>query len=643
MTLSDVRSAAESIPEAPEPARAWSPLTRGFIVAFFTYELLYVIGAFSTQYFFLLSESHRAISLGLLIIMTFLMRRAGRGDSGPVPWYDYVLMAAGAGGCFYIAPTAKIVELETASPVIGVFELTLGVVTLLVLLEGTRRVSGPALPLILVFCLLYAMFADYFPGVLYGRAHSFTRVIGEVYLSLDGVFGNVMRLWTRVLVVFIVFGAFLQASGAGRFFIRLALALTGHLRGGPAKVAIVASGLFGTISGSAAADVATTGVITIPMMKSLGYRPAFAGAVEAVASTGGVLMPPMMGMVAFMVAEFLDIPYLQVCIAAVIPAALYYSSLYMLVDFEARKSSLEGIPRAELPSLAETWKSGWFFFVPLVVLVYCLAGLRYAPGMSAIYSLLALFVVASARPDTRLTPRRLLAGFEIAARNSLVVAIICGSVGMLIASVVITGATLRMGVLLVQASGQQLLPMLALAGLASLILGTGVPAIASYTLLAVTVAPAIVGLGVPAIGAHLFVLYWGISHVITPPVGGALYIASSFSGVDIWRQGYHTLALGIALFVVPFIFCYHPELLMIGRPLDIAIQTLLAVATMFCLTSAFIGYLFGSLGPVARLVLAAAGVAFIVQGPVASVSALVAVGLILARQWRDAPRPTPNS
>ena len=632
MTGPDASDSVDPTSSALPAERPWPSATRAFVVAFFTYELLYVLGAFSTEHFFVLSESHRAISLGLLIILTFLLRRARAGDTGPVPWYDYPIMAIGAAGCFYIAPTAKIVELETASPVIGIFELTLGVVTLLVLLEGTRRVSGPVLPLLLVGFVVYAMFADRFPGVLYGRAHSFTRVIGELYLSLDGIFGNVMRLWTRVLVVFILFGAFLQACRAGRFFINLALALTGHLRGGPAKVAIIASGLFGTISGSAAADVATTGVVTIPMMKSLGYRPAFAGAVEAVASTGGVLMPPMMGMVAFMVAEFLDIPYLQVCIAAAIPALLYYISLYMLVDLESLKSSLKGIPKAELPSLGQTWREGWLFFIPLIVLVYCLAVLRYAPGMSAINGLLALVVVASVKPETRFTPRRLLEGFELAARNSLVVAIICGSVGMLIASIVITGATLRMGILLVQASGDQLIVLLGLAGVASLILGTGVPAIASYMLLAVTVAPAIVDLGVPAIGAHLFVLYWGISHVITPPVGGTLYIASTFSGVDIWRQGYHAMSLGIALFVVPFIFCYHPELLMIGRPIDIVLQVVLALGCMACFTAASVGYLFGGLGGIARVVLVAAGVALIVQGPLATGAGLAAMAALAAWQ-----------
>ncbi len=635
MTPGQIR-AQDGAPDPAPPPRA----TKIFIVAFFTYELLYLVGAFSTRYFFLLSESHRAISLSLIIILTLLMKRGRADRQGPpaaggtaersVPWYDYALMIAGCAGCFYIAPTSKIVELQLASPVIEPLELTLGIVTIAVLLEGTRRVAGPVLPVVLVAALLYALFANQFPGLLYGRAHSFPRVIGEVYLSLDGIFGNVMRLWTRILVVFLLFGGFLHASGAGRFFIELALALAGHLRGGPAKVATIASGLFGTVSGSAAADVATTGVITIPMMKRLGYPPEFAGAVEAVASTGGVLMPPMMGMVAFMVAEYLDMPYIEVCIAAALPALLYYGSLYLLVDLESRRLDLRGIPPSELPSLTKTLKEGWFFFIPLLVVVYALAVLRYPPGLCAIYGLVALVVVTSFKRETRFTAARTMEAFMLAARSSLVVAIICGSVGILIASVTMTGATLRMGVLLVESSGDSLLALLLLAGVASLLLGTGVPAIASYPLLAVTVAPAITSLGVPPIAAHLFVLYWGVSHLITPPVGGTLYIAASFSGVGIWRQGAHAMRLGIALFLVPFIFCYHPELLFVGELPQTAIQFVLAALAMVSVAGSFSGSLEALSSPVSRAGLLGMAAGLIVQGTMGLFIGFGALGAVVA-------------
>jgi TRAP-type uncharacterized transport system fused permease subunit len=252
--------------------------------------------------------------------------------------------------------------------------------------------------------------------------------------------------------------------------------------------------------------------------------------------------------------------------------------------------------------------------------------------MSALYGLIALIIVTLPIKQARFTPRRIMQGFEIAARTSLVVAVICGSVGILISSVFITGATLRLAVLLVDAAGGHLLLLLLLAGLTSLVLGTGVPAIASYILLATAVAPAIVELGVPAIGAHLFVLYWGISHMLTPPVGGALYIASSFSGVDIWRQGYHAMKLGIAVFVVPFIFCYHPELLMIGTPSEIAFRTAIALLTMFSLAAAFAGYLLAPLNWIERLLLVGAGVALIVGNSLAILSGGITLAAVAIRQ-----------
>ncbi|HXV61129.1 MAG TPA: TRAP transporter fused permease subunit [Vicinamibacteria bacterium] len=606
--------------------------TSAFVVFYFLYELAYLLGAFSTRYFFVLEESHRAVSLAGIIVLTFLLARARRTDVGPVPTYDYVLMGIGVIGCLYIAPTSRIIELQTAAPQARPLEMLMGIATIVVLLEGTRRVSGTVLPVLLLVSIFYALFADRFPGFLYGRGHSLDRVIGELYLSVEGIFGSVMSLWTRILVVFVLFGGFLQVSGAGKFFIDLALSVAGHLPGGPAKVAVIASGLFGTVSGSAAADVATTGVVTIPLMKQSGYRPAFAGAVEAVASTGGILLPPMMGMVAFLVAEFLDIPYLQVCLAAAIPAALYYGSLYALVDLEARRAGLRGLPKSELPPLSKTLAEGWHFLVPLVVLVITLAVFRYPPGKSALYAIGALLLVTLPWKSTRFTGTRLVSAFERAARTSLVIGIICGSVGILITSLAITGATLRGAILLVEASGGHLLLLLALTAFASLLLGTGVPAIGSYVLLATTVAPAITELGVPVIAAHLFVLYWGISHVITPPVGGALYIASSFSGVDIWRQGFEAMKLGIGLFAVPFIFCYHPELLMIGAPGEILWRCLVAAVAMLAVAAALVGYLRARLTGWQRGLLGAAAVSLIVGSPLAIGAGAAAIAGLLVRQ-----------
>ena len=609
-------------------------LTRAFIVAFFLYEVAYLLGAFSTSYFFLLDESHRAISLGLIIILTFLLVRGRKGDrdngdNTKVPWHDYVLMTFGALGCFYIAPTARVVDLQLASPEAATLELFLGVVTLLVLLEGTRRVSGSVLPALLAFFVAYALFADHFPGFLYGRGHTFSRVIGELYLSVNGIFGNVMSLWTRILVAFILFGGFLQVSGAGKFFIDLALALTGHLPGGAAKVAVIASGLFGTISGSAAADVATTGVITIPMMKEARYRPAFAGAVEAVASTGGVLMPPMMGMVAFMVAEFLDIPYLDVCIAAAIPAGLYYVSLYFLVDLEAKRSRASRARACRSPTVIEDAATGLVFFrAPRSPRV-----LPCGPSLSARY-------------QRSLWPRGALRRHAVRPRNALHL----GPPPVGIRAVGTHGAHrghhLRLG------GHPYYQPRDYRGDVArrdSARPGFGRPP-------AVSARPRWIRV---AYARHRCSCHWlvraarddrgarhyrarGSAHRRAPlcpllgdqprhyPARGrcALHCLLVLGGGHL-AAGLRSDQARIALFVVPFIFCYHPELLMIGAPSAIALRVVLAVVAMFCIAASFIGFLRKPLRLWERIVLACAGAALIVGSLLAVVFGLGALLTVL--------------
>ena len=560
----------------------------------------------------------RSVHVGFALTLAFLtlpLTRQGEHEH-PRPWDLALIVVALAASAYpvffldYLMTRIYYVDDPT------IVDLVLGWAMVVLVLEATRRSVGLALPLTAAAFIVYALT---FGG------QGWLILIDQLYLTTEGIFGIPAGVSASYVILFIIFGALVERSGTGKLFMDFALALTGHQVGGPAKVACVTSGLFGTVSGSAVANVMTTGTFTIPLMRRIGYRPAFAGAVEAVASTGGVVMPPVMGMVAFMMAEFLDVPYLEVALAAAIPAALYYFSLYMLVDLEARRNDLGGLPASSLPSVWETLRGGWFYVIPIAVLVYTLAFSRMPAGIAAAYGLGALLIVSSFNPETRFTFPRLLHGFQASARNSVVIAVICGSVGILVASVVITGATLRMGVLLVEAAGDRLFPLLLMAGVGSLVLGTGVPSIASYTLLAVTVAPAVIELGVPAIGAHLFVVYWGVSHVFTPPVGGALYIASSFSGVDIWRQGFHAVRLGIAIFVVPFLFCYHPELLLIGTPEAILLQTLIAALAMVCVTSSFIGYIRTPLGWTTRVWLVAAAVALAVQGPV-----LLPAGLLLA-------------
>ncbi len=593
-------------------------ITKGFIVFFFLLYLLYMIGAFSTQYFFMLPGTMVAISVGLLIVLTFLLKRGFSGNSKTVPWYDWLFIVAGLVGTLYMAPASRQIQVAYASPVLGPLEFTLGIITILVLLEGTRRISGIILPIILILFIFYAMYCNYFPGVLMGRPHDFNRVMSEMYLSYSGIFGDVTSLWVTILSVFLLFGGLLEASGAGRFFINLSLSVFGRFRGGPAKVAVLASAFFGTLSGSAGANVATTGVITIPMMKRAGYSPEFAGSVESVASTGGIITPPVMGTVAFLIAQYMGLPYATVALAAVIPAVLYYFLLFWVVDFEAVKRNLKGMQTAQIPPFKKTLREGWFYFVPLMALIYFLIIARFPGGLSVVYATGILFVATLFKKDSRLNFKRIMAGLESAASASLGVGLLCASIGIMITSVNLSGMALRMTTILTQIAGGDVFLLLVAAALVSFVLGIGIPAMASYVFLAVTIAPALAQLGIPLLAANFFILYWGTCHQLTPPVGGALYVAKALAGTGLWRQGFSNLRLGVSLYMLPFIFVFHPALLLMGSPQEIVWTTFLALVGMFILACGIIGWLIKPLNWVQRIVALGSALCFYIQGPIAT-------------------------
>jgi TRAP transporter 4TM/12TM fusion protein len=606
-------------------------LVTAFVIGFFLYHILYILGLFSTRYFFLLGESHRAISLGLVLALTFLLVPSGKHVlSCSLAWYDVVFMLICVMGCFYMA--ANIISIMASRIAPTSAEVILGVLVIFAVLEGVRRTSGIALALLMLLFILYAKFCNYFPGAFYGRGYSFERVIAESYFSYHGIFGIVSRLFSTVIVVFVMFGGFLQVSGAGRFFIDLSLSLAGHLRGGPAKMAVLASALFGTINGSAAANVATTGVLTIPMMIKTGQRPYFAAAVEAVASTGGIIMPPIMGMVAFLVAEFLDIPYLTVCFAAVVPAILYYIALYWQIDFEAAKRGLKGIPRVELPSIKKTLMEGWLYLVPIAVLVFFLAGLRYPPSLSCLYGIGSLLLVSVFKKEMRFSWKKITEAFETSMSGILILGAVCAAVGILIACMTLTGVPLRLTGILTELSGGHLLPLLLIAGIVSIILGAGLPALATYTIVAVTIAPALINFGVQPIVAHMFILYYGLSHVITPPVCVAVYISSAIAKSNMWRTGFQAVLLGIVIFLVPLIFVYKPTLLMIGEPTSIALAIVTAVIGVTILAAGVSGYLLKRASWLQRVLLIAAGLMLMMPGIKTNIYGIVAVGVILLWQ-----------
>ena len=465
-----------------------------------------------------------------------------------------------------------------------------GILTLLVL-EATRRVCGKALPIIAIVFLAYALWGDALPGILTHRGYDMQRLFTQQFLTLEGIFGTPLGVSATYVFVFILFGAFLQKSGAGQFFIDMSFALTGRTRGGPAKTAVVASGLMGSISGSAVANVATTGPFTISLMKKVGYKPHFAGAVEASASSGGQFMPPIMGASAFIIAEFLGMQYVLVVAAATIPAFLFFLSIGASVHFEAERLKLRILTKDEIPDLKKIFKAGFYYLIPLILLVYLLAVTRVTPTRTAFWVILSTMALSWIKAHSRMGLRDIIEALELGAKNSLTVVTACACAGLVIGVITLTGIGLQLSTLVISLSGGILILALIFSMFGSIILGMGLPTTAAYIIMATLGAPALIEIGVDPLGAHLFVFYFAIISAITPPIALAAYTAGAIAGADVNRTAVTALKVSLAGFFIPYMFVFNSELLMRGTAFDIVIGTITASIGVIVLSAATIGYM----------------------------------------------------
>ena len=504
-------------------------------------------------------------------------------------------------------------------------DLFLGTTLIVVTLEATRRVIGLALPLTAVIFLAYALLVEQIP---YGQ------LIDQMYLTTEGIFGIPLNVSATYMVLFILFGALVEHSGTGRLFRDFSLALAGGSAGGPAKVACVTSAMFGTISGSSTANVMTTGPFTIPMMKKIGYRPAFAGAVEAVASTGGQIMPPIMGAAAFVMAELLAVSYLTVVSIAIVPAILYFIAVFFAVHFEAKRIGLKGLPRPDLPKMSEVLKTRGHQFLPLAIIVGVLfAG--YSPPYAALCGLLSVLPVALLGKTTRqeiswrTVPDALITGI----RNTLIVAGACASAGIVIGVISQTAIGIEFTQLVASGfSGGNLLVALILTAVAGILLGMGLPTTPAYIVLAVLLAPALVNLGVPREAAQLFVFYFAILSVITPPVAISLYAANGLSGAGLRESGIAAIKLAATGYIIPFMFVFGPSLLLIGYWGNVAWSVLTAVLGVICLASSLHGYLLLPINVYFRSILFCSAIALMRPGIESDLVGLLLLGLSLGHQ-----------
>lgn len=556
----------------------------------------------------------RAIHLTWVLPMCFVFHSFRGQDEkqtayNTVPWYDWVLAGLSTlPGIYIIMNYHEIMMRMQGVDDLTTAQLLLGTMLIVLLLEGTRRIVGLPIVVVALSFTVYTYFCDasFLPAVLQGSPTEFPRLIEGMYLTDEGIFSSSLGVSATFVMIFLIFGGFLEKSGVGEYFIDFAQAMTGTAAGGPAKIAVVSSALFGSISGSAVANVYGTGSFTIPLMKRIGYKPYFAAAVEAVASTGGQIMPPVMGAGAFVMAALLGVPFKTIMIAAVLPALLYYGTVLLMVHLTAVRDGLEGLPEEELPSVRSVVKR-LYMMLPIVLLVYMLLA-GYTPMYSAVAGIATAWGVSLLSPGKRMGPIEILQAVHDGSKTVPLVCTACASAGLVIGSIALSGVGFKFVSAVLALSGGVPFPALILVAAVSLILGMGLPTTSAYILGAALGVPALAKMGVMPLAAHLFVFYYAIISNITPPVALASYAAASIAGSPPNRTGFAACRLGVLAFIVPFAFCYDPGLLLQGGLWENTVSIISGVASMAALGFAIAGFSRRRLSVVERLLFFVPGI-----------------------------------
>jgi TRAP transporter 4TM/12TM fusion protein len=615
-------------------------LTRGLMIVsslLFLYTAGY--GTFSTL-------TQRGLHWTLMIVGAFLVvDRALVKGRGP-RIVDWVLAAAAAAAGVYVVLTWP----ERLFRVGGVptDDVVMGAIAILTLLVALKRTVGWGITITAAFFLAYALYGPYFPGFMGHSGVSPRRLVSFLYMTSEGIFGIALGISATYIIVFVIFGAVLNTLGGGQWFVDLSYAVAGRFRGGPAKTAIVASGLMGMISGAPVANVATTGTFTIPLMKRVGYTPVAAAAIEAVASTGGMFLPPVMGAGAFIMAEYLGVPYLTIAAAAIVPAALYYLMLLMTADARAARRGLKGLPAAELPSVGEAMRKGGHHAIPLLLLIGGIV-IGWSPLKAAFWSVIVAIVVAALRPGQRPTLGKLADALYQGSRQTIPIAMACAGAGIVVGVLGVTGLGTKIASGLVGLSGGEPWIALVMTMVAAIILGAGMPVTAVYIILAATLVQPLALMGIDPLAAHFFIFMFAAVAGLTPPVAITSYTAAGIAGADLNRTGWTGLRFGLAGFLIPFIFAFDPALLLVGD-VGVVLQAIVTAALgVLCLVAALEGYLVWTWRPPSRAVLVLAAGATLVPGTASDLVGLglVAVAVALERGFGRAAGarvlPTPTS
>lgn len=547
-----------------------------------------VFGSFEA---YLQRNIHLAIVLPLAFVLYPMTKKS---PTDKVPLYDWVLgLLATLPGLYvvlnYEAVTLRIIQVDPVTQV----QFILGLLLFVLLMEGTRRVVG--LPLTIIACLFasYMYLGNFMPGIMRGLPFTLHEVVEQIYLTDEGIFSMPLGVSATLVAAFLIFGGFLEKCGTGPYFMEVAQAFTGTAPGGPANIAVMSSCLFGSISGSAVANVYGTGTFTIPLMKKIGYKPYFAGAVEAVASSGGQIMPPVMGAGAFLMASFLGVPFIEVITAAIVPALIYYAAVFLMIRLEALKCGLKGLSAEDLPKKKDVLKKA-YLFIPIIGLVFFLLK-GYSPMYAAIIGIALSWLVSLPNKEHRMGPRKIFSAIHDGVQNITLVCVACASAGVALSSVSLTGIGQKLVSLVLVFSGNTPLLALFLVMVVSLVLGMGLPTTGAYILASALGVPILAQLGYPLISAHMFVFYFAIISNITPPVALAAYAASSIAGSDPNKTGFTACRLGFLAFVIPFAFCYDPGILLQLDLLGNLMGILACIVACFGFGFAIIGYINRSL------------------------------------------------
>lgn len=610
-------------------------LIGGWLVAFALYQIYFSLFPAPP------AQQHLAIHLAFgLGAMYILYPATKRGDRSKVHPVDLILAIAAVATASY-----WVYNFDGLIHRIGNFttlDYVNGGIVMLLILEATRRVVGIPIVVIASLFLLYALFGNFLGGFLQHRGYSLERVVSQMYFTTEGIFGTPLQVSAKFIFLFLLFGAFLERTGVGAYFNELSLAVAGKRVGGPAKVAVFSSALQGTISGSSVANVVTSGSFTIPMMKRMGYRKEFAGAVEAASSTGGQIMPPIMGAAAFLMAEFTGINYWNIALAAAIPAVLYFAGIWIMVHLEARRLGLRGLTKEEMPDRWDVLKRS-YLLTPIVVIVVSLM-IGVSPIRAALYGIAASIVVSLFRADTRMSPKDFVLTLRNGARSALGVVAATACAGMIVGTVTLTGLGLKFANGLIELSGGVLLLTLFLTMISSILLGMGTPTTANYIITATIAAPALIQLDVPILAAHMFTFYFGIVADITPPVALAAFAASGISGGGAMRTGFNSSKLAIAAFIIPYVFVMSPELLMIDAHwYETLFVVLTATAGMFGVGAGLIGFWLRPMRAWERIWAAAAGLLLIVPGWLTDTVGLGSLAVLLAMQFLQGRKRRPQA